>query len=71
MNRYNIPLLYFIGVMLLSDSFSIAFYFIAAENEVQYTIAIALFIRAIHGSEVKVKVILTNNKSELKKALSR
>jgi MULE transposase domain len=45
----------------------------AAANEIQYAKAIASFIRAIYGtsSDVKIKVFLTNNESELKKALSR
>jgi MULE transposase domain len=32
-NRYNMPLLHFMGVTPLGDSFSIAFCFIAAETE--------------------------------------
>jgi phosphomannomutase len=67
------PLLHFMGVTPLGTSFSIAFCAMAAENEIQYSKAIASFIRSIHGSsnEAKIKVILTDNESQLKKALSR
>ena len=72
-NRYNMPLLHFMGVTPLGTSFSSAFCFMAAENEIQYAKAIASFIRAIYGtsSDVKIKVFLTDDESELKKALSR
>ena len=45
----------------------------SAENEIQYSKVIASFIRSIHGSgsNTKIKVILTNNESQLKKALGR
>lgn len=61
------------GVTPLGTSFSSAFCFMAAENEIQYAKAIASFIRAIYGtsSYVKIKVFLTDDESELKKALSR
>ena len=42
-NRYNILLLYFIGVTCLDISFSSAFYFIAIENKVIYRYAIIDF----------------------------
>lgn len=68
-NRYNMPLLHFMGVTCLNTSFSSAFCFMAAENEMMYRRAIADFKNLVIG-EAKIEVILTDDEDALKNALS-
>ena len=68
-NRYNMPLLHFIGVTCLNTSFSSAFCFMAAENEVMYRRAVTDFKRLVLG-DAQPLVILTNDEDALKSAFT-
>jgi MULE transposase domain len=68
-NRYNMPLLHFMGVTCLDTSFSSAFCFMAAENESMYRHAIVDFKRLVIG-DAQVEAILTDDEDALKSALT-
>jgi hypothetical protein len=70
-NRYNMPLLHFMGVTPLESSFSIAFCFLSAEDEVQYKAAIRAFKTCVWGSlPAPIEAILTDDERSLKKAFA-
>ena len=66
-NRYNMPLLHFMGVTCLDSSFSSAFCFMAAENELMYRRAVGDYKRLVVG-EAHMECILTDDEDALKNA---
>ncbi|MGA9509007.1 MAG: hypothetical protein WBV55_10340 [Candidatus Sulfotelmatobacter sp.] len=68
-NIYNMPMIHFLGIAATGQTFSIAFCFVSAENDLQYHTAIAAFKTLVIG-EAKVEVFLTDDEAALKNALA-
>jgi len=68
-NRYNMPLLHFIGVTCLGTSFSIAWCFMGGETAIQYASACRKFRELVMG-QTKISVILTDDETALKEGLA-
>jgi len=69
-NRYNMPLVHFLGVTAVGTTFSLAFCFLSSENDLQYCAAVAAFKELVLG-DAKVEVFLTDDDTNLKTALSQ
>jgi len=62
-------MIHFLGIAATGETFSIAFCFVSAENDLQYHTAIAAFKALVIG-DTKVEVFLTDDEVALKNALS-
>jgi hypothetical protein len=67
-NRYNMPLLHFLGVTAINTTFSIAFCFLSAEDEGMYDLAVKAFKEKVLGN-APVEVFLTDDETNLKSTL--
>lgn len=78
-NRYNMPLLHFLGVSPIGKYFSTTFYFLSGETEEDYDWAIHKFIKRILPSAHTAleafynapNIIITDNEATLKLVLKR
>ena len=67
-NRYNMPLLHFLGVTAINTTFSIAFCFLSAENEGMYDLGVKAFKEKVLGN-APVEVFLTDDETNLRSTL--
>jgi transposase-like protein len=74
-NRYNMPLLHFVGTTPIGKYFSIAFCFLSGEKEDDYEWAINQFgnkvLPTVEGLLTGPEVIITDNDTALKTVLKR
>jgi hypothetical protein len=77
-NRYNMPLLYFLGVSLIGKYFSATFCFLSSEKADDYNWALLQFVERVlpldssnpNDFYLTPNVIITNNETGLKNALA-
>jgi hypothetical protein len=75
-NRYNMPLLHFLGVTSINTLFSAGFAFLSGEKEVDYDFAIQAFKKHVLGDPdidddaVTLEVVITDNETALKTSLT-
>jgi hypothetical protein len=75
-NRYNMPLLHFLGVTPINTSFSAGFAFLLGEEQSDYDFAIKCFKTQVLGDlatdddAVTLEVVITDNETALKNSLS-
>jgi hypothetical protein len=67
-NRYNMPLLHFIGTTPIDTSFSAAFAFLPGEDQEHYDFVLAAFKKLVLEA-LTPEVVLTDNETALKNSL--
>lgn len=69
-NRYNMPLLHFMGVTSIGTSFTIAWCFMAQETETQYRKALSDFKELVIGDyNITIEAFITDEEDALKNAI--
>jgi MULE transposase domain/FAR1 DNA-binding domain len=68
-NRYEMPLIHFLGVTCIGTTFSIAFCFVSGETDMSYHAAVAAFKQDVIG-DAKIEAFLTDDEKCLKNALT-